>query len=119
MSVPSAFFLLQAAGALALVAVAVHAGLRRRLFRRPLLGLSAVLALLPPLAAGAAGLVALDLVWVRLERPHLALPAFGLALFGILRLLGLSPRQSRIRRALHELFASATLLTAALAASGL
>jgi uncharacterized membrane protein len=119
MNAPSPLLVLQAAGTLLLVGALVHAALRRRLFRRPLLGVAALLACLPPLVAALVALVGLDLVWVRLERPQLALPVFGLALFGVLRLLTLSPRQSRVRRALHELFASATLLSAALAASGL
>jgi Ca-activated chloride channel family protein len=119
MSAPAPLLVLQALGALVLIAALVHAALRRRLFRRPVLGVAAVLACLPPLVAGMAGLVTLDLVWFRLERSYLAVPCFAAALVGVLRLLRLSPRQSRVRRALHELFASATLLMAALAATGL
>jgi Ca-activated chloride channel homolog len=119
MNAPSPLAVVQALGALVALGALAYAALRFRLLRRPVLALAGLLACLPPLAAAATGLFTLDLVWVRLERPQLALPAFALALLGVLRLLSLSPRQSRVRRALHELLASTTLLTAALAASGL
>jgi Ca-activated chloride channel homolog len=119
MTTPSPLLLLQALGALALVAAVVHAAFRRGLFGRPVLGLAAVLACLPALVVSLAALLSFDLAWFRLERPTLALPCFAVALLGVLRLLRLSPRQSRVRRVLHEGFAAATLLTAALAATGL
>jgi Ca-activated chloride channel family protein len=119
MSAPSPLLLLQALGALALAGAVVHSALRRGLFRRPVLGVLATLASALVLLVSLSALLSFDLRWFRLERPALALPCFAAALFGVLRLLRLSPRQSRLRRVLHELFAAATLLTAALAATGL
>jgi len=119
MTPPSLLAVLEAAGALLLLGVVLHRTAKGELHRRPIVLGAALLAVLPPLVASLSRVLAFDVPWVRLERPWLAVPTFALVLVAVLRLLRLSERQARVRRAATELMSGATLLLSGLAVTGL
>jgi uncharacterized membrane protein len=91
----------------------------RALARRPVLVAATAAAMLPALLAAFAWWGPIDLTYVRLERPWLALPVSVVLLAGIARLERLSERQSRVRRVLSELLSSAALVGLGFATLGI
>ena len=91
---------------------------RRALHRRPVLLTTSLLAALAALYWGLVWMGVADERLLRWERPALVLPCSIAVMAVAHRLLQLSPRQSRWRRTLTELWMCASALTAALAAVG-
>ena len=97
----------------------VTRGTRRRPEGRRIgLLIAAVVACVPPALAALAATGLVEVPYLRLERPWLALPVAVVVLAGLWRLTRLSPRQAPSRRTLTEVFAAATLLVAGLAVTG-
>jgi hypothetical protein len=92
---------------------------RTALGSRPVLAVATAVALLPPLMASFVWWGPVEIPYVRLERPWLALPVSIVLLAGIARLERLSPRQSRLRRALSEVISALALIGLAFAATGI
>ncbi len=86
---------------------------------RPVLGVATVIAFLPVLMASFGWWSPVEIPFVRLERPWLALPVSVILLAGIRRLERLSSRQSRVRRVLSEITAVLALVGLGFAAMGI
>ncbi|HEX6275190.1 MAG TPA: VWA domain-containing protein [Polyangiaceae bacterium] len=113
---PALVFLAFAATAAAYL---VYRARRHGLLARPVLFAATLLALVPAALALFAWWAPIEIPYVRLERPWLALPVTVALLCGIARLERLSTRQSRTRRVLTELFSSLALVGLGLAVTGL
>lgn len=105
-------------GAALLLSAYLARALRSGLKARPVLVMFGIAALLLPACATLAWFAGGAPLGVRITRPGLGICASALALFGVVRLGRLSPRQSRPRRLLTELLLSLSLLVSAWATGG-